>query len=92
MTPTAPPSGHGAADGIEWEDDMVEVNRLTTSANMHWQLRGPRPAAPTATTIDWRFTVGDRVKIRLVNEMELRPPHAPPLPPPRGRAVPGARP
>ena len=22
-----------AADGIEWEDDMVEVNRMTTPAN-----------------------------------------------------------
>src|SRR3954454_21209720 len=25
---------HGAADGIEWEDDMVEINRQTTPANM----------------------------------------------------------
>ena len=25
---------HAASDGIEWEDDMVEVNRLTTPANM----------------------------------------------------------
>src|SRR4051794_25362272 len=29
---------HAAADGIEWEDDMVEVNRLTTPANMRWKL------------------------------------------------------
>jgi FtsP/CotA-like multicopper oxidase with cupredoxin domain len=26
------------AGGIEWEDDMVEVNRLTTPANMRWKL------------------------------------------------------
>ena len=25
---------HGTAQGIEWEDDMVEVNRMTTPANM----------------------------------------------------------
>ncbi|HEX3328174.1 MAG TPA: multicopper oxidase domain-containing protein, partial [Actinomycetota bacterium] len=29
---------HATADGIEWEDDMVEVNRLTTPANMRWKL------------------------------------------------------
>ncbi|HZC99834.1 MAG TPA: multicopper oxidase domain-containing protein [Actinomycetes bacterium] len=29
---------HGAADGIEWEDDMVEVNRQTTTATMHWKF------------------------------------------------------
>ena len=27
-----------AAQGIEWEDDMVEVNRMTTPANMRWKL------------------------------------------------------
>src|SRR5262249_52538608 len=26
------------AGGIEWEDDMVEVNRMTTPANMRWKL------------------------------------------------------
>jgi hypothetical protein len=29
---------HGDGGGIEWEDDMVAVNRLTTSANMRWKL------------------------------------------------------
>jgi FtsP/CotA-like multicopper oxidase with cupredoxin domain len=61
--------GHGAADGIEWEDDMVEVNRLTTTANMVWKFVDRSPGA-AGTGIDWRFQVGDRVKIRLVNEMD----------------------
>jgi FtsP/CotA-like multicopper oxidase with cupredoxin domain len=60
---------HGSGDGIEWEDDMVEVNRLTTTANMHWKLVDPTSGAVNAA-IDWRFTVGDRVKIRLINEMD----------------------
>ncbi|HEY3089245.1 MAG TPA: multicopper oxidase family protein [Jatrophihabitantaceae bacterium] len=60
---------HASADGIEWEDDMVEVNRLTTTANMHWKLVDPTSGAANEA-IDWRFTVGDRVKIRLVNEMD----------------------
>ena len=61
--------GHGAADGIEWEDDMVEVNRLTTTATMHWKFLD-RTTGTDSPAIDWRFTVGERVKIRLVNEMD----------------------
>jgi FtsP/CotA-like multicopper oxidase with cupredoxin domain len=59
----------GAADGIEWEDDMVEVNRLTTTATMHWRFLD-RTTGADSSAIDWRFTAGDRVKIRLINEME----------------------
>ena len=59
---------HGASDGIEWEDDMVEVNRLTTPANMRWKLID-RDTGDENAAIDWKFRVGDRVKIRLLNEM-----------------------
>jgi FtsP/CotA-like multicopper oxidase with cupredoxin domain len=62
-------AGHGGVDGIEWEDDMVEVNRLTTTANMRWKFVDRTPGAANGA-VDWRFTVGDRVKIRLVNEMD----------------------
>ena len=68
-TATHDHSGHNAADGIEWEDDMVEVNRLTTTANMRWKFVD-RTAGAGSAAIDWRFTVGDRVKIRLINEMD----------------------
>jgi FtsP/CotA-like multicopper oxidase with cupredoxin domain len=61
--------GHGAAGGIEWEDDMVEVNRLTTTATMHWKFLD-RTSGTDSPAIDWGFRVGDRVKIRLVNEMD----------------------
>ena len=68
--------GHGAeahgadagGDGIEWEDEMAEVNRMTTSANMRWKLID-RDTGAENNEIDWRFTVGDQVKIRLLNEM-----------------------
>jgi FtsP/CotA-like multicopper oxidase with cupredoxin domain len=60
---------HAAAGGIEWEDDMVEVNKITTPANMRWMLVDRSTGAENAG-IDWQFTVGDRVKIRLVNEMD----------------------
>jgi FtsP/CotA-like multicopper oxidase with cupredoxin domain len=60
---------HGDSGGIEWEDDMVAVNRLTTPANMRWKLVDRATGAANAA-IDWQFTDGDRVKIRLVNEMD----------------------
>jgi FtsP/CotA-like multicopper oxidase with cupredoxin domain len=60
---------HDSAQGIEWEDDMVEVNRMTTPANMRWKLVDRSTGAENAA-IDWRFQVGDQVKIRLVNEMD----------------------
>jgi FtsP/CotA-like multicopper oxidase with cupredoxin domain len=55
--------------GIEWEDDMVEVNRMTTPANMRWKLID-RATGASGAAIDWCFRVGERVKIRLVNEMD----------------------
>jgi FtsP/CotA-like multicopper oxidase with cupredoxin domain len=59
---------HATADGIEWEDDMVDVNRMTTPANMRWKLVDRETGAENAA-IDWSFRVGDKVKIRLLNEM-----------------------
>jgi FtsP/CotA-like multicopper oxidase with cupredoxin domain len=65
----SPERAHDHAQGIEWEDDMVEVNRMTTPANMRWKLVDRSTGAENAA-IDWRFRVGDQVKIRLVNEMD----------------------
>ena len=60
---------HEAAGGIEWEDDMVDVNKLTTPANTRWKLVDRSNDAENHD-IQWQFCVGDRVKIRLVNEMD----------------------
>jgi FtsP/CotA-like multicopper oxidase with cupredoxin domain len=60
---------HHAPAGIEWEDDMAEVNRMTTPSNTRWKLVDPATGAEGAA-IDWRFRVGDRVKIRVLNEMD----------------------
>jgi FtsP/CotA-like multicopper oxidase with cupredoxin domain len=59
---------HEAAGGIEWEDDMVEINRLSTPANMRWKLID-RDTGKENAEIDWSFRVGERIKIRLLNEM-----------------------
>ena len=55
--------------GIEWEDDMVEVNRMATPANTRWKLID-RATGAEGHEIDWRFRVGDQVKLRLLNEMD----------------------
>jgi FtsP/CotA-like multicopper oxidase with cupredoxin domain len=69
-----PPREHAGDDalqvtGVEWEDDMVEVNRMTTPKNMRWKLLDRQTGAEGAA-IDWRFRVGERVKIRVINEMD----------------------
>jgi len=61
-------SGEGDGGGIEWEDDMVDINKMTTPANMRWKLID-RQTNAESRDIDWKFRVGDRVKIRLLNEM-----------------------
>jgi FtsP/CotA-like multicopper oxidase with cupredoxin domain len=61
--------GDGDADGLEWEDLMPEINRASDPDNMIWQLIDQETGAVNGA-IDWAFTVGDRVKIRLVNEMD----------------------
>jgi FtsP/CotA-like multicopper oxidase with cupredoxin domain len=57
------------AGGIESEDDMVDVNRVTTPANTRWKIVD-RATGAENHAIDWRFKVGDRVKIRLLNAMD----------------------
>lgn len=75
MSTAAGADDHGGGEhahqtgGIEWEDDMVEVNRITTPANTRWKLID-RSTGAQGAAIDWRFRVGDQVKIRLVNEMD----------------------
>jgi FtsP/CotA-like multicopper oxidase with cupredoxin domain len=61
--------GDAMADGIEWEDTMVELNRATTSQNMRWKIID-RDSGKSNFDIDWSFDEGDLVKIRLFNEME----------------------
>jgi FtsP/CotA-like multicopper oxidase with cupredoxin domain len=64
-----PHGGHDHGDGLEWEDLMPEINRASDPVNMIWQLIDRQTGAVNGD-ISWAFTVGDRVKIRLVNEMD----------------------
>ena len=48
---------------------MPEINARTNATNMIWKIVDAATGAEN-TDIDWRFTVGDRVKVRLVNTMD----------------------
>jgi len=60
---------HDTGDGLEWEDLMPEINAATDATNMLWKLVDAATGAEN-TAIDWTFTVGDRIKLRLVNTMD----------------------
>jgi len=59
---------HDTPDGLEWEDLMPEINRASDSTNMIWKLVD-RETGLANWEIDWAFSVGDQVKIRLVNDL-----------------------
>ncbi len=60
---------HDHGDGLEWEDLMPEINRASNPTNMIWKLID-RESGAENHAISWKFKVGERVKIRLVNEMD----------------------
>jgi len=60
---------HDTGDGLEWEDLMPEVNAASDAGNMIWKLVD-LDSGKENWEIEWAFTVGDRVKIRLVNDMD----------------------
>jgi FtsP/CotA-like multicopper oxidase with cupredoxin domain len=64
---------HDHGDGLEWEDLMPEINRQTNTTNMIWQLVDRETGAENAD-ITWAFRVGDRIKIRLANEVDQEHP------------------
>jgi FtsP/CotA-like multicopper oxidase with cupredoxin domain len=61
--------GHDHGDGLEWEDLMPEINRASDTTNMFWKLID-RDTGAENHAISWKFTQGERVKIRLINEMD----------------------
>jgi len=60
---------HDQPDGLEWEDLMPEINAASDAHNMIWKLVDVESGKEN-WDIEWAFRVGDRVKIRLVNDME----------------------
>jgi len=56
-------------EGIEWEDPMPQQNTMAVKGNTQWKLIDEASAAENMQ-ISYQFKVGDKVKIRLVNDEE----------------------
>lgn len=55
------------SDGIEWEDTMPMMNTMSTPDMVTWTLRDSDTGKENMD-IDWRFTQGSFVKVRIVND------------------------
>lgn len=55
--------------GVEWEDPMPRQNSMSTKGNTEWKLIDEASAAENMD-IAYQFKVGDKAKIRLVNDEE----------------------
>jgi FtsP/CotA-like multicopper oxidase with cupredoxin domain len=60
---------HDTGDGLEWEDEMADINARTNDTNMLWKLVD-QDTGKINHDIDWSFRVGHRAKIRLINTMD----------------------
>jgi FtsP/CotA-like multicopper oxidase with cupredoxin domain len=62
---------------MEWNDAMPMMNFMATGANITWFLRDVATGLDNMD-IQWRFTVGDVVKVRVSNQPDsLHPMHHP---------------
>ncbi len=52
---------------VEWTDAMPMMNYLSTSENLTWVMRDTRTGKENRD-IDWRFTAGEVLKIRIHNQ------------------------
>jgi FtsP/CotA-like multicopper oxidase with cupredoxin domain len=63
---------------VEWNDVMPEMNYLSTGADVRWFVRDPKTLKENMNIDDWQFTVGDVIRLRLINRpSNLHPMHHP---------------
>ncbi len=53
---------------VEWSGTMPHMNWASTGRQVTWVVRDPRTGKENMAIDDWRFRVGDVVKLRLSNE------------------------
>lgn len=54
---------------VEWNDAMPDMNWLATTENLRWIIRD-EDSGDENMEIDWRFQVGDVIKLRIFNDPE----------------------
>ena len=58
---------HGGGQPIEWEDDMPAMNIHSTKETVQWKLTD-EATGRSNMDIDWKFKLGDKVKIKITND------------------------
>ena len=58
---------HAHADGIEWEDGMLEVNQMSSNETIEWFIED-QDTGDRNGSINWSFNQGDMVKVRVFND------------------------
>jgi len=56
-----------SGDGIEWEDDMAMMNQMSTSESIEWIIEDTDTEMQNGD-IEWSFSEGDMVKVRIFND------------------------
>ena len=58
-----------ATAGIEWEDTMQQMNAMSNTKNVTWQLVDEATGKVNeAMNSDWQFAQGDVVKVEIFND------------------------
>lgn len=69
---------HHEDDDIDWEDDMAMMNQMSDSENTTWKLIDEQTGLENMD-INWKFKVGDMVKIRIFNDPDSAHPMQHPI-------------
>ena len=69
----------GTPQPIEWEDDMGTMNRDSTRDTLIWQMIDDETGRVNMKIDDWRFKMGDKVKIKIFNDPKTMHPMQHPI-------------
>lgn len=66
-------------DAFEWEDTMGMMNQASNADTVKWKLTDAATRKANMDITDWKFTVGDKVKIRIFNDPQSAHPMQHPI-------------
>lgn len=69
---------HHDETGIEWEDTMPMMNKVMASEDFQWKLVDEETGKANMDFM-WKFTVGDNVKVRIINDEDSAHPMQHPI-------------
>ncbi len=69
---------HDNESGIEWEDDMAMMNAMSNNDNVRWIIEDEQTGDQNSD-IDWNFTQGEMVKVRITNDEDSMHPMQHPI-------------